>query len=164
LAQFIGGAAGVLLAELMIGASLRHGAVNFAVTVPGPDGPGRALAAEILISIIMMSAILIASNSKRLSPFTGLLAGFLLAGFITVEAPLSGVSLNPARTFGSALLAGEWTSIWVYFLGPPVGMLLAGQLFRFRSGAHAVFCAKLHHHNNKERCIFRCNYGAIDGQ
>ncbi len=164
IAHFLGGVAGVLVAELIIGAPLRHDAVNFVATVPGPDGPALALAAEILISILMMTTVLVVSNSKRLNRFTGIFAAVLLASFITTEAPLSGVSLNPARTFGSALPAGEWKAIWLYFIGPPVAMLLAGQLYRLRSGAHAVFCAKLHHHNNKERCIFRCNYGAIDGQ
>jgi hypothetical protein len=48
----------------------------------------------------------------------------------------------------------------VYFTAPPLGMLLAAQVYLWLRGTHAVFCAKLHHDNDK-RCIFRCNYKAL---
>jgi len=86
-----------------------------------------------------------------------LFAGVLVAVYISLEAPLSGMSMNPARTLGSALAANAWDSLWIYFTAPPLGMLLAGEVYlRFR-GRRNVFCAKLHHDNTK-RCIFRCNY------
>lgn len=160
LSQFAGGISGVLLAALLIGAPVRHSSVNYVVTRPGESGAIVAFWAELLISAVMMSTVLFVSNTKRWSRFTGVFAAVLLATFITVEAPLSGVSLSPARTFGSALPAGQWTALWVYFTAPPAGMILASVVYRFRRGAHAVFCAKLHHHNN-ERCIFRCNYAAM---
>jgi aquaporin Z len=77
--------------------------------------------------------------------------------YISIEAPLSGMSMNPARTFGSALSANTWTALWIYFTAPPLGMLLAAETYLRLAGARKVFCAKLHHHNNK-RCIFRCNF------
>jgi len=159
-AQFAGGFLGVFVSALLIGVPLSHASVNYVVTVPGPAGAVLAFWAELLISSVMMSMVLFVSNTKGLSRFTGVFAGLLLAAFITFEAPLSGVSLNPARTLGSAVPAGLWTALWVYFTAPPLGMILAGLIYRFRRGAHAVFCAKLHHHN-RERCIFRCNYGAM---
>lgn len=159
-AQFAGGLLGVLFSALLIGVPLSHVSVNYVVTVPGPAGPGLAFGAELLISSVMMSMVLFVSNTRRLSRFTGVFAGLLLAAFITFEAPLSGVSLNPARTLGSAVPADLWTALWVYFTAPPLGMLLAGLIYRIRRGARAVFCAKLHHHNS-ERCIFRCNYAAM---
>jgi aquaporin Z len=159
-AQFAGGILGVVFSVLVIGAPVHHASVNYVVTVPGPGGPPIALAGEFIISLMQMSAVLIVSNHKRLSRFTPFVAATLLATYITFEAPLSGMSMNPARTFGSALPAQVWTALWVYFLAPPMAMVLAGQLYRFRRGAHRVFCAKLHHHND-ERCIFRCNYAAM---
>lgn len=162
-AQFAGGAAGVAAADLLVGFPVRHSAVNYAVTVPGAGGAGAAFAAEFVISGALMWAVLAVSNARRLSRFTGLLAGTLVALYITIEAPYSGMSMNPARTLGSALAAGEWTALWVYFTAPPLAMLFAAALYRFRRGAHAVFCAKLHHHND-ERCIFRCNYGELHGR
>jgi len=158
--QFAGGVAGVSLAAFLIGPPLGHSAVNYVATQPGMAGVAAALAAEFGISFFLMLVLLFVSNSKQFTRRTPFVAGLLVATYITVEAPISGMSMNPARTFGSALAAGEWDFIWIYFVGPPLGMLLAGQLFLLRRGAHRVFCAKLHHHNS-ERCIFRCNYGAI---
>jgi aquaporin Z len=143
LAQFAGGLAGVVLAATLIGKS-----VNYATTLPGPQGAGLAFGAELLISFILMSVILRTSNTK----LTGIFAGILVAIYITFEDPFSGMSMNPARTFGSALPANVWTALWVYFTAPPLGMLLAAEL-----NQRPVRCAKLHHQNNK-RCIF-CGKG-----
>jgi aquaporin Z len=160
IAQFAGAILGVVIAALMLGELVRHPSVNYVATVPGPAGPSIAFVAEFFISFIQMSAVLAFSNHKRLSRFTPFIAAGLLASYIAFEAPLSGMSMNPARTLGSALPARAWTALWVYFLAPPAAMVLAGQLYRLRQGAHRVFCAKLHHHNG-ERCIFRCNYAAL---
>lgn len=158
--QFIGGVAGVRVAEVLIGLPLSHSAVNYAVTIPGPVGTPTAFIAEFAISMLMMSTILLVSNSRRLTRFTPLFAGTLVAALITIEAPLSGMSMNPARTFGSAFSADEWTALWIYFAAPLAGMLFAGAVYRSRRGARAVLCAKLHHCNNK-RCIFRCRFGEL---
>jgi aquaporin Z len=69
------------------------------------------------------------------------------------------MSLNPARTVGSAIPARAFTVLWVYLTAPLVGMLAAAQLYVAIQGAHRVLCAKLHHANS-QRCIFRCNYDA----
>jgi aquaporin Z len=156
-AQFAGGIAGVALADLAIGPPLRHSAVNYAVTVPGVHGPLVAFAAEFLISLLMMSVILRVSNHAVLSRYTPFFAAALVALFISVESPLSGMSMNPARTFGSAFRASEWTGLWIYFTAPPLAMGLAGLLYQRHGKGHRVFCAKLHHHNS-QRCIFRCNF------
>ena len=71
------------------------------------------------------------------------------------------MSMNPARTFGSAFFAGDWTALWIYFTAPLLGMLAAAQLYLARRGRQAVACAKLHHQNSK-RCIF-CEYQAARG-
>jgi len=67
------------------------------------------------------------------------------------------MSMNPARTLASALRAQIWTALWIYFLAPPLGMLVAAELYVRQHGLPRVFCAKLHHHNTK-RCIFQCNW------
>jgi aquaporin Z len=105
--------------------------------------------------------VLIVSNTKNLARFTGLFAGLLVATYISVEAPLSGMSMNPARTFASALPAQLWTALWIYFTAPPLGMLLAAEFYIGMKGVQRVFCAKLHHYNDK-RCIFRCNFKQIE--
>ena len=157
--QFAGGVAGVMLASLALGRLVAHQSVNYAVTRPGPDGPIFALFAEIVISFILMSVVLTVSNTKRLARWTGIFAGALVATYITIESPISGMSMNPARTLGSAVGAQVWMSLWVYFVAPPIGMLLAAEVYQRLKGWPAVACAKLHHHNN-QRCIFRCNFEA----
>jgi aquaporin Z len=157
--QFAGGIAGVMLASLTFHTLVAHKSVNYAATLPGSGGPIVALLAEIIISFILMSVVLTVSNTKRLARWTGVFAGALVATYITIESPISGMSMNPARTFSSAVGAEVWMSLWIYFVAPPVGMLLAAEVYQRLHIGRAVACAKLHHHNN-QRCIFRCNFEA----
>src|SRR5437667_5327906 len=103
-AQFIGGVAGVLAARAWLGTPVAHLAIHYVVTGPGPAGPLVALGAEVAISFVLMLVVLTVSNS-RAAAWTGLCAGLLVAAYITFEAPLSGMSMNPARTLASALPA-----------------------------------------------------------
>jgi len=159
LAQFLGGTAGVLLSGLFWGEAIAHEKVQYAVTQPG-NGTGTAFVAELVISFVMLTMVLNVSNSPHIARFTGVIAGTLVASYITLESPLSGMSMSPARSFASAFPARIWNSLWIYFTAPPLGMLLAAEVYLRLRGKHAVFCAKLHHDNDK-RCIFRCNYKAL---
>ena len=158
--QFVGGVAGVLLMLATLGMLVAHPAVRFVVTAPGPGGPTTAFLAEFSISFLLMSVVLVASNSARLARYTPLLCGALVAGYITLEAPVSGMSMNPARSFASALAAWQWTALWIYFTAPPLGMLAAAEAYVRLRGVHRVLCAKLNH-DTARRCIFRCNFGAL---
>jgi aquaporin Z len=156
-AQFAGALSGCLVAGAVLSGPVRHPVVNFAVTLPGTAGLAGAFAAEVAITFILMTVVLTVSNDPRTNRYTGLAAGACVALFIAFEAPISGMSMNPARTFGSAAAAMRWDHLWIYFVAPPVGMLAAAELRVRLSGAGSVLCAKLHHENH-ERCIFRCNY------
>jgi aquaporin Z len=157
LAQFTGGLVGLLVASMALGMAIEHPTVNYVVTVPGGEGTGIAFAAETAISFCLMLVVLIVSNQAKLNVWTGVFAGTLVAIYIAIEAPLSGMSMNPARSFASALPAHLWTGFWVYLTAPLLGMLLAAECYVRVRGAHRVLCAKLHHRNNT-RCIFCCNY------
>lgn len=159
-AQFVGGVFGVFLGWLILGRLLEDGAVNFVVTMPGKYGPGAAFFAEIVIAFLMMTMILFTSNSRKLSRITPYFAGILVATYIAVESPVSGMSMNPARTFASAAISGNWMSWWIYFTAPPIAMLAAAEVFVRSRGLKAVLCAKLHHHN-RARCIFNCGFGEM---
>ena len=115
-----------------------------------------AFVAEFVISALLMSVILRMSNNPRYAKFTGLCAGALVAVYITLEAPLSGMSMNPARSFASAFPAGLWGDLWVYFTAPVLGMQAAAAWYVFRRGKQAVGCAKLLHPPD-QRCI-HCGY------
>jgi aquaporin Z len=156
-AQFVGGLAGIIVAALALGPLLADPAVHYVATVPGHRGPATAFAAEVAISFGLMLVVLTVSNTPRLARFTGVFAAALVATYITIEAPLSGMSMNPARTFAPEVLAREWRHIWIYFVAPPLGMLTAAEVYVRARGREAVRCAKLHHENDK-RCIFRCHY------
>lgn len=162
-AQFAGGIAGVVLVRATLGMLVAHPAVRFAVTVPGPGGVVVAFLAEVAISFLLMAVVLTASNSLRLARYTPLLAGALIAVYVTVEAPISGMSMNPARSFASALVAWRWTALWIYFTAPPLGMLAAAQVYLRVRGEGRVLCAKLNHYSAR-RCIFRCNFASLATQ
>ena len=151
--QFVGGAIGACAAAVVLSSWVSHPAVNYVITVPGAFGRWAAVGAEIAITFILMTVILLVSNSPRLHKLTGLCAGLLVALYITFEAPISGMSMNPARTLASAIPAGHWADLWIYFLAPPVGMLAAAELYLRLHGGSRIGCAKLHH-QNRQRCIF----------
>lgn len=162
-AQAVGGVAGVLLAVGVVGSGLAHPAVRYVATVPGAAGAPIAFAAEMAITFLLMTVVLHLSNSASRAPFTGLAAGALVALYITFEAPISGMSMNPARSLASALPAGVWDAFWIYVIAPPVGMLLAAEIYARGHGERAVYCAKLHH-DRAGRCIFRCRHAELLGR
>ncbi len=152
-AQFAGGTLGVLFSASLLGPRLADPAVNYAVTVPGPRGFAAAFAAELAMSFGLMTLVLTANASARLMRYTGVFAGVAVALYIALLGPLSGMSMNPARTFASDAVAGVWIAWWIYFLAPPLGMLAAAELYRRLHPAPGAGCAKFHHADGV-RCIF----------
>jgi aquaporin Z len=119
-----------------------------------------ALAAETVITFLLVFLILVCVNKPRVAPRTGLLAGSLVALLVMVEAPITGTSLNPARTLGPAILAGNYNTLWVYFAGPIAGALIAVAAFTGQWGKQTV-CAKLYH-TEKYPCPFdSCSYRLV---
>lgn len=129
LAQFAGSLIAPLVLAVVLGEAFAHPAVGYSATRPGAWGPWGAFWAEFLISFVLMAVVLVCVNSRRLRRFTPAAAGALIALYIAVESPLSGMSLNPARSFGSAVAARDFGDLWIYFTAPPAAMLLAAELF-----------------------------------
>ena len=157
--QALGGIAGVLSVKLVLGTIFTDAPVNYVVTVPGRPGVAAAFIAEMTIACGMMLMVLFMTNTPKLAPFTGLFGGLLVFLYITFEAPLSGMSMNPARTVASALPSGTWTSAWIYFTAPLAGMLLAAEIHLTVSRSAHVKCAKWNH-DMRHRCIFCGHLGA----
>ncbi len=155
-AQIAGGLAGFLIAVAALGAGLSHPAVNYVATEP-QLGVGTAFIAEAGISFVMMTAVLELSARARFARLTGLAAGLLIALFIAVEAPLSGMSMNVARTLPSNLWAARTSTLWLYATAPLLGMWLAAVRYvrwpGLRRDDARVACAKLHH-DRRVHCIF----------
>lgn len=122
-AQFSGAIAGVCIARFLLPDMIGRRAVWYAVTAPGVRGSTLAFTGELTISFVLMSTILVASNRATLARYTPYFVGVLYATFITLESPLSGMSMNPARSFGPALHASYWHAIWLYFTAPGCSLL-----------------------------------------
>ena len=157
-AQFVGGIAGVMVVAYLAKAMLAHSTVNYVATLPGPRGAEIAFVAELVIAFGLMAMVLWVSNTPRLARYTGIFAGCLVATYITFEAPFSGMSMNPARTFASASVGHLWTALWVYFTAPVIAMQLAAALYL--KAKREIYCAKYHHHND-QRCIFNCRFAEL---
>lgn len=158
-AQFAGGIAGVLLAVLLFGAAFTSPPVAYVQTLPmpTPHGVATALVAEALISFGLLGTVLVLSGRPRTAPFAGWAAGVLVALYITFEAPLSGMSMNPARTVASAWPAGSFEALWVYFVGPCAGMAAAAAAWQVLQPGGG--CAKVLHPAGV-RCI-HCGHASL---
>jgi aquaporin Z len=142
--QFLGGIAGVALSKLLLRARLAAPQVNYAVTIPGLGGPPAAFAAELFMAALLMAVVLITSNRPRLAPYTAWLVGLLIANYILFLAPVSGFSINPARTLGSAVFAHLYTALWIYFTAPILGMMIAAETYRRTSTPHRSYFTHRH--------------------
>jgi aquaporin Z len=132
-----------------------HPDVNYVATIPGQYGLLAAWIAEFVIAFVMLSMVLNVNKSPSLARYTGVLAGLLVATYITFEAPISGMSLNPARTFASAVNARLWTFLWLYFTAPVAGMLVAVEVNRLLASRPERLCGKFSH-SRTVQCIFQC--------
>jgi aquaporin Z len=160
LAQFTGGVLALVLLAAFLGPPFSGEPVLAIVTRPDGYGPAMAFGAELVMAFGMMLLLLFATNRRRLARLTGVLAGALTATYVVMPAPLSGLTINPARSFASALVAHFFHLLWIYFAAPPLGMLLAAELYLRRlSHGHPPICAKLDH-TDRYRCIFECGYRA----
>jgi aquaporin Z len=161
-AQFAGAAAGVAAVARISHDALADPHVHYVVTRPGPVGASAAFLAEFTMAFVMLSVVLRLTASVRYAAHTPWVAGGLLALFIAAEAPVSGTSLNPARTFGSALIARDWDAYALYVFAPVLAMLAAAQAWRWECrlrGGREGGCAKLLHRSDDD-CVFCGQRGA----
>ncbi|MBV9391111.1 MAG: aquaporin [Verrucomicrobia bacterium] len=151
--QMIGAALAALgLVLLWKGAAL---SVNNGMTMPGPGFPiWFVFSAELLMTFSLVLMIFVFVSSHSLCHWTPLMTWILITFLVWVGAPVSGTSLNPARSFGPALVSWRFTSQWIYWIAPPTGALLAVLCFRFMATERRVLTAKLSH-SQHYRSIFK---------
>jgi aquaporin Z len=155
--QFIGGICGVGLSAFCLRSSLAVPTVDYAVTVPGRGGTAGAFCAEYFMAALLMLVVLWFSNRPPLAHYTSYLVGILITLYVFVFAPVSGFSINPARTAGSAVFAKVWTAAWLYFVAPLLGMMTSAEIYIRVYGKENVLCAKLHPDPNFP-CPFLCHF------
>lgn len=130
IAQFAGAIGAALLLKFTIGNWFGHPLINYGNTAPKPPhNTVTAFIAEFIISFILMLAVLMAGSSKRFEKYVALISGILIALYLIIELPFSGMSLNPARSFSGALAANKWEHLWIYFVAPTLAMLTAVEVY-----------------------------------
>jgi len=129
LSQLIGGVIGCvpLLAWGKQGQSLQYG-----ITLPGDAGLTAAFIGEVIATSCLIIYLYLFIGTKRLRNYTPYGIPFLYAILTWTEASFSGCSTNPARSFAPALIAGNFTDHWVYWIAPVVGVILVSLFFRWR--------------------------------
>lgn len=153
-AQFLGAILGAVLIVAVWGdyaATVENGA-----TLPQPGYPlWYVFAVEVFTTFLLVLSILIFVSSRRLMCWTPLMTWLLIALIVRLTAPITGTGLNPARSFGPALVSGFWREQWLYFAAPTLGAVLSVVVFRllYRS-KHKVLTGKLFHVPHY-RCIYR---------
>lgn len=141
-----------LLAWGATGSSIAYGA-----TVPGSAyGPIEALFGETATTFALIFALFVFLRHRRLRAFTPAIFAPLYAFMVWLEAPISGTSTNPARSFGPAVISGLWHDWWIYWLGPLLGTLLAVAAYRWaRWEGRQIEVAKIYHFEHDRYGIFR---------
>jgi aquaporin Z len=136
LAQFTGALAAGFAMFNLLQPWFGYPSVHHNLTRPldGDYGWALALGTEMAIAASFMFAILTALHSPQLKKWSSVFAGSLIAFFIVFESPISGMSLNPARSTGTAAAAQMGPGLWIYFVGPLAAMWATAVLYeRYRS-------------------------------
>ena len=156
-AHFLGAVVGVLVAHKILGMRLAAPPVQYLITVPGMYGSLIALLAEFALSAVLMGVVLYASNHRILTKLTPVFVALLTVLYYAVSSSIAGYSVNPARSFASALFAWTWRGIWIYFVAPGLGMLLAAAIYTKIMGPNSIYCAKIFH-DLTSTCPFPCRF------
>jgi aquaporin Z len=162
-AQFTGGIVGVFVAHQLFGTNLSDFPVVYVVTIPGRNGILIAFVAELLTSFVLMEVVLVATNHPRLAKFSPLFVASVTVFYYVFSTSISGYSVNPARSFSSALFAHIWHGIWIYFVAPGLGMLAAAALYKRVAGSDRIYCAKVFH-DLRSTCPFNCRFHELLAQ
>jgi MIP family channel proteins len=135
-AQLAGGIAGAFALCWLLGGNetglgatrLAQGLVVGTTTITVTPAAGVAL--EAILTFFLVNTVMNAGISGKATPLDGLAVGFTLVFAILMGGPLTGASLNPARSLGPAIATGDFTDLWIYFVGPALGAALAALLYR----------------------------------
>ena len=131
-AQCVGATAAAVTLRAILGPVGHLGATLPAISI------GAAFTVEWLLSFVLMLVIMAVATDDRVPPGFAPLAVGLTVGFCALTGgPLTGASMNPARSFGPAFAGGLWTAHWVYWLAPITGMVAAARLYDWLRDAEA---------------------------
>jgi MIP family channel proteins len=126
-AQIIGAVIGAAVVYLIFGQEM-----SASVTLPLDDNVVRALILETVMTFTLVYVILATTSSRnfKIAPLAGLAIGFTLGLNVMFGGAITGGSLNPARSFGPALIMGNFNYHWIYWIAPIIGGLIAAGLYK----------------------------------
>jgi aquaporin Z len=128
--------------------------VAFGATLPGAGWSLRAaFLGELAGTFVMVTLLAVFLGFRETRRFTPALFPFLYAVLVYVEAPISGTSTNPARSFGPAVISGEWQGWWIYLVAPVLGGVAA--TVATSALASRIVAAKLYHFDVDPRGVRR---------
>ena len=126
-AQLVGAAAGAFL----LLAAWSSKPAQLGTTLPSV-GSGTALLYEVVLTAFLMFVIIAVATDTRA---VGAAAAIAIGGTVGLDAlfggPITGASMNPARSFGPALASGTWTHFWIYVVGPVLGAAIGAFAYQF---------------------------------
>ncbi|MET0399587.1 MAG: MIP/aquaporin family protein [Longimicrobiaceae bacterium] len=122
--------AGAVAASYTLGAVL--GPVgSYGATLPAV-GVGRSFVVEWLLSFVLMLVVMAVATDERVATgFAGIAVGLTVGFCAMMGGPLTGASMNPARSLGPAVAGGIWAAHWIYWVAPLTGMLAAARAYEF---------------------------------
>jgi len=123
--QFLGGILGAVLLNALLP---NPGDLGVTILAEGVT-PVQGLVIEIVLTFFLVNTIFTTAVSGKAGNFAGLAIGLTLVFCILMGGPLTRASLNPARTLGPAIVSGNYADLWLYFVGPCVGAILAALLY-----------------------------------
>jgi MIP family channel proteins len=138
-AQLLGAALGALATWATFGDTART-VGNLAATIPGPEvGAGTAVLVEALVTFLLVFVVVsVATDDRVHASLAPVAVGAALAVAVLVAGPVTGGAVNPVRALGPALVAGQFSALWVYLVGPLIGGIAAAVIYdRFLSKAEA---------------------------
>jgi aquaporin Z len=118
------GGSGTGLGATTLAQGLQVGGTTITVT------PAAGVVLEAILTFFLVNTVMNAGVSGKATPLDGLAIGFTLVFCILMGGPLTGASLNPARTLGPAVATGNYADLWVYLVGPVLGGAVAALLYR----------------------------------
>ena len=150
LAQLTGAVAGCV--PLLLWGAIGRG-IDFGATTPGDQyGIWPPFFGEAATTFTLVTALCLFIAFRPIRNYTPFMIPVLYAGMVPLEADISGTSTNPARSFGPAVISGQWQDGWIYWLGPLTGMVLA--IIVCSLFAKRIEVAKLYHFESDDRRFF----------
>jgi aquaporin Z len=128
----------------------RGRSIQYSITLPGDAGVGAAFAGEMLATACLIIYLYIFIGTRRLRRFTPFGIPILYCILVTLVAPLSGCSTNPARSFGPAVITGKFAFFWLYCIAPAAGVVIVTAFFRWLH-LHRIYkmeAARVSYHNS----------------